>query len=225
MGGGKAFVSKGFLHKGTQLAIKVSHTRLYHHARITPRRGAVRRTHAVHHYLLCAARRRHHETTGTHAETIYATTVHLRYKAVFGSGQPAAAPALLVIKDLVDEMGRMLQAHADGYVFGFEGGWGTAKHAVDIAGGMARGQYHRAFKGTAVAALHAAHLALLHDELLNAGLEMHLTAAVDDAPPHGLDDAGQAVGADVGVRVLEDIGRRSMLAEHAEDFLHIAPLL
>ena len=53
---------------------------------------------------------------------------------------------------------------------------------------------------------------------------MHLTARRFDLFAHALDDSGQAVGADVGMGIGEDVGAGTMLAEDAEDALHVAAL-
>ena len=54
---------------------------------------------------------------------------------------------------------------------------------------------------------------------------MHLAAAFQDLVSHSLDDAGQAVGANVRVSVGQNGGRSAELAEHAQNFLYIAALL
>ena len=66
---------------------------------------------------------------------------------------------------------------------------------------------------------------MVNDQPRHLRLEMHLATAVDNCVADGLDDPRQAVGADMGVSIGEDIGRCPMLAEHAENLLRITALL
>ena len=51
-----------------------------------------------------------------------------------------------------------------------------------------------------------------------------MTAATDDGLAHGADNAGEAVGADVGMGVDEDVARGAVLVENVEDFVDGAAL-
>ena len=98
--------------------------------------------------------------------------------------------------------------------------------AVDVARGMTSGKddwTEKLLSGSGVHAHHAISLSR-EEEFVDTSLEMHLTARRFDLFAHTLDDAGQAVGADVGMGIGEDVGAGTMLAEDAEDALHVAAL-
>ena len=90
---------------------------------------------------------------------------------------------------------------------------------------MSRGQDDGPLVFAAVGRPHAVHLVALNEQGINATVEMHLAAARDNLLAHPFDDARQAVGANMGMGVAEDVAGRSVLTEDAEDAVHVAALL
>ena len=99
--------------------------------------------------------------------------------------------------------------------------------AIDIAGGVAGGENHGAGPLAAVGGAHPFHPLAVgrEEEGVDTRLKMHFTARLDDLPTHAGDDAREAIGADVGMGVGENIGGGPVLAEDAEDARHVAALL
>ena len=137
-------VGEGLLHERRQLRVEVLGVRLDDHAGIAPGRPTVAGAHAVHDELLRPARGGDHETAGTHAETVDAAPVDLGRIAVFSRGQVLAPPRAAVVLDAVDDVRRVLQAHTDGDAFLLEEDTLGVQVAVDVAGGVPRGQDDRA---------------------------------------------------------------------------------
>ena len=98
--------------------------------------------------------------------------------------------------------------------------------AIDVARGMPRGEDDRTLKLCAVGCAHSHYPTAISgkEEGIDSSLEMHFPSGCFDLFAHSLDDAGQAVGADVGMGIGEDIGGGSVLAEDAEDALDVATL-
>ena len=69
------------------------------------------------------------------------------------------------------------------------------------------------------------HAAVACEQVGHARLEMHLAPAAQDGQAHVLDDAGQAVGAEVRVRVSEDALPGPVLHEDAQDAVGVPALL
>ena len=89
----------------------------YHHARIAPRRIALRIAHAVHHYLVRTAGSRHGGATRTHAEAVHSSATYLSDKGILSSWQILSPALLAVILYLIYHLAWMLQTHSYGYVF------------------------------------------------------------------------------------------------------------
>ena len=89
---------------------------------------------------------------------------------------------------------------------------------------MTSGEYDRALKLCAVSGAHSHYPTTISGEekRIDSGLEMHFPSGCFDLFAHSLDDAGQAIGADVGMGIGEDVSGGSVLAEDAEDALHVA---
>ena len=124
-------------------------------------------------------------------------------------------------------MGRMLQTHAHGHTFLFDLHSRGVQIAINVAGGVSGGEHHGAFPLVAAGRAHALHTLSVgrEEERIDTRAKMHLTARFDDLPTHGGDDAREAVGANVGVRVGKNVGGGAVLAEDAENAGHIAALL
>ena len=130
-----------------------------------------------------------------------------------------------MILDLVDQPRRMLQTHTDGQSLALDFHPVGIQPAVDVAGGMPRGQNHRPAESPPRVRLNPDHLVFLDEQGIHAGLEMHLSPAVQDGLAHVLYDPREFVRPDVGMRVLQDGQAGAVLAKHVQDFLHVATLL
>ena len=133
---------------------------------------------------------------------------------------------------LVDELGRMLQAHADGDALGLDGDTGLSQIAIDIAGRMACGQNHRAAILLLLPQTRSLHaydpspcLRLFKNQARHLRLEMHLTTFINNGIAHVLDDLGQTVGTYMGMGIGKDGRRGTVLSEHIENLIRIATLL
>ena len=224
---GQRLVLQRLGHPRSEAVVEVFGTGFDHHARIRPTTAAVGGTHAVDHQLFGAGGGGHDEAARAHAEGIHAAPVHLLHEGIFGRGEVAAASLAVVILNLVDEMGRMLQTHAHGHPFLFDLHSRGVQIAINVAGGVSGGEHHGAFPLVAAGRAHTLHALSVgrEEERIDTRAKMHLTARFDDLPPHGGDDAREAVGANVGVRVGKNVGGGTMLAEDAENAGHIAALL
>ena len=94
--------------------------------------------HAVYNDLTRTGGRRDDNAARTHAKTIDAAPIALRYVIVFGSRQIFSSPLRTVILQTVDELGGMLEANADGDALRFESDAIAAEKAVDISRRMTR---------------------------------------------------------------------------------------
>ena len=204
---------------------EVFRAEFHHHPRVAPFRTPVAGAHSVHHYLVRTACRRHHESSGAHAEAVYAPSVYLLHEAVFRRGQVFSPSRLVVVLDLVDEHRRVFQPYSysdafrlDVYVVGI-------KPAVHVACRMSCGKDDGAAERLARIRFDARHFIVFDDERVHACLEVHLPSAGKDGVAHVLDDARQFVRPDVRVCVDEDGGVRSVLAEHVQYLFHVSPLL
>ena len=187
-------------------------------------RIARRIAHAVHHLLPSGRGGRHNDAAGAHAEGEHSVSTHLGDKAVGGRRQEPGI-ALAVILNLVDELLRVLHAHAEGEGLGLEQPAAAGKELVDVAGRMACGEDHGvALDDTASVDDHPADAALLDLEVDNARIEMILAAMLHNRLPHAGDDGGQAVGADMGVDVDHDVGVGAMLHEELQHLADVAAL-
>ena len=94
---------------------------------------------------------------------------------------------------------------------------GLVEIAIDVACGMTSGEYDRALKLCAVGGAHSHYPTAIgrEEKFVDSGLEMHFPSGCFDLFAHSLDDAGQAVGADVRMGIGEDVGGGSVLAEDA----------
>ena len=119
----------------------------------------------------------------------------------------------------------MLQAHAYGKSLGLHLYVFVMKIAIDIACRMTRGKDYRRGKELALATTYATHLVVLYNERSHLRLEMHLATTREDGLAHVLDDTGQAIGADVGMYINEDVGVGTVLNEDTQDLVAIAALL
>ena len=224
---GQGIVLQGFGHPRGEAVVKVFGTGFDHHARVGPATASVGGAHAVDHQLFGAGGGGNDKSTGAHAERIHTAPVHLLHKGVFGRREIVAAPFAVVILDLVDEVRRVLQTHAHGHGFLLDFDACGMEIAIDIAGGVAGGENHGAVPLAAVGGAHPFHPPAIgrEEEGVDARLKMHFTARLDDLPTHAGDDAREAIGADVGMGVGENVGGGAVLAEDAEDARHVAALL
>ena len=215
---------------------------LHHHAAIAPTSVSVGRTHAVDHDLFGSACCRYDKAAGTHAEAIDAAPLNLRHHAVLGGGQPLSTSLATVVLYLVDEVGGMLQAYTDGESFCFDVDAALCKVAIDVAGRMAcskddgtvkcgaRGMGQGA-RGYLCFYSHNYSLApcplLLapNNQPCHLRLEVNFATTGKDGLAHVLDDARQAVGADMRMGVGEDGWAGSVLYEDLQDAVGVAALL
>ena len=107
---------------------------------------------------------------------------------------------------------------------------GRSKIAIHITGTMSGSQNHRStvvFLRTRlqVDSLHTYHLVALQDEAGHLGLEMHLTATLENGIAHILDDTRQLIGTDMRMGISQDIRIGSMLTEHIQYLIHTTTLL
>ena len=130
-----------------------------------------------------------------------------------------------MILDLVYQLRRMLQPHTDGQSLALDFHPMAIQPAVDVAGGMPRGQNHRPTESPPRVRLNPDHLVLLDEQSVHAGFEMHLSPAVQNGLAHVLYDSREFVRPDVRMGVLQDGHAGAVLAKHVQDFLHIAALL
>ena len=87
---------------------------LYYHSAVAPFAISVAGAHAVDDYLLGAAGGWHNEASGAHAETIYATVLHLLYHIIFCCRKPFSTSLGIVVLYPVDEFGGVFQTDAYG---------------------------------------------------------------------------------------------------------------
>ena len=120
----------------------------------------------------------------------------------------------------------MLEPHAHGQAFHLERATRGVQVAVNVARGMPRGQYHRTPVFAAVACRNAKHATFgIGYQTVGARLEMHLAATGQYGVAHVLDNARQAVGADMRMCVAQYPAVRAVLAEYAENAAHVAAFL
>ena len=106
-----------YFHSAWQFSIlQVFRAQLHYHSRIAPTGAAVAGTHPVDYNLFGTAGGRHDKTTGTHAEAVYSSSVHLIHKAVFGSGQVFSPSVTVVVLYLVYQGGGVFQTYAYGKI-------------------------------------------------------------------------------------------------------------
>ena len=201
---------------------------LHHHTTVRPFGSPIARAHAVDHDLPWSGGSRDDKTTRTHAERVNPSPVDLGSEAVFGRRQVFSPTLPVVVLYLVDEVRRMFQPHPNGQTFGLNLNLRRMQVSVDVACRVPGGEDNRSAEGLGLSVGHtfgldAHHLVGLHQQSGHAGLEMHLAPTSKDGVAHVFDDPWQFVGADMRMCVGEDVGRGPMLAEHVEDFLHVAP--
>lgn len=203
---------------------------LYHHARIAPCRTSVAWTHTVDHKLLRSGSGRDDKSTGTHTETVHATSVYLSYETVFCGRKILASSILVMILYLVDEMSGMLQTHTHSDAFGLDLNPGGCEIAIHITRTVTCGQDDWppiGFLGPRlqVDSLDTYHLVAIDDEGGHLGLEMHLAPTLKDGVAHVFYHTRQFVGSYMGMGISQNVGIGSMLAEDIQYLVHTAAFL
>lgn len=124
----------------------------------------------------------------------------------------------------------MFEAYTDGDTLGFDLNVTGNEEAIDVAGGVTGGEND----GTAqlevvvrdkIAAYTTDYAVVLNEEVGHASLKMDFAATAEDGSANVLDDAREAVGADVRMRIGKDSGGCAVLAEDVKDLLHGAAFL
>ena len=119
----------------------------------------------------------------------------------------------------------MLDAHPHGEGFGLQPDAPAMKQFVDVPGRMSRGQHHGGPFDERRAAPHADHTAALDFQIGHPAAEHDLASGLNDRPADIADDARQAVGTDVRMGLVEDLGTGAVEYERAERLVVIAALL
>ena len=124
----------------------------------------------------------------------------------------------------------MLQTHTHGTALSLDMYVALNEQTVHVASRMARSKNDGSVKSQFTAclqvnSLNSRHALTFHHKTRHLGLEMHLAATFYDGVAHVLNDARQLVGADMRMSICKDRSACSVLAEHIEDFVHVASLL
>ncbi len=192
--------------------------------RVGPLRVSSAGRHAVHHRLRRIGHGGHDEAARAHAERVDAAAVDLVDQRVGGRGQVFVAVRGVVLYG-VDETLRVLDAHAHCEGLGFETHAAAVERVVDILGRVARGEHHgRALDRIAVRR-HAAQTPALDLEARDLASEAYLSARGGDGAADVAYDARQTVGADMGMRLEEDLGRRAVEHERLQRLVVVAAFL
>ena len=109
---------------------------LHHHAAVAPCRAAIGGRHSVDDNLLRTGSCRNDKASGTHAEGIDTTAVHLRDEGIFGCRQIVATAVSAMVLYLVYQLTGMFQAHTDGQPLCLNLNAGLVQIAIDIASRM-----------------------------------------------------------------------------------------
>ena len=204
--------------------------RLYHHTGITPGSTTVARTHTIHHQLLRTCSGWNHKTTRAHTEAIHTTSIYLSYKTILGCRKILSSAVPVVVLYLVDELGRMLQSDTDGNTLGFDFNLRRSQIAIDIPGTMTCSKNHRSTiillcTCCQVNSFNPNHTVTFQDKPSHLGLEMHLTATIDNCIAHILYHARQLICTDMRMGICKDVRIGTMLAEDIQNLIHATTLL
>ena len=178
--------------------------------------------HAVDHDAARLAGRADHFPARAHAERVHAATLLvsgllrlLRLRAqvhrqlVIGRAEGGMVGSFAILR-AVDELLRMLDAHADRERFLLHMHAGVADELERVAGRMAAGKDDAARgdaldgAGCNVGELGGGKFAVFEPQARQLSFEPHLAASVSDLVAHGAHDVDKQVGADVGLGLPED---------------------
>ena len=125
----------------------------------------------------------------------------------------------------VYELLRVLYAHAHGEGLGLEAYAVAVERVVYVLCRVSRCEHHGRTLYKGVADPYAAYAAALDLESRDLGPEVYLAAGRDDRTADVAYDAGQTVGADVGVCVVEYLGRGAVEDERLQGLVVVAAFL
>ena len=152
---------------------------------------------------------------GAHTEGVGAAAVgQVDIETVVRRGQRPPRPAVL---GPVDVLLQMLDAHAHGEGLAFHIDALFQQVFKAVPGGMAQGQNHMAaalqplFAGFGI--LHSGNSAVFDDKPLKPGTEAHLAPQGDDLLPDAAHHVHQHIGAHMGLGVIGDALRRTVLVK------------
>ena len=195
-----------------------------HQTRVGEGRRAAAGRHAVDHRLRGVGHRRDDEAAGTHAEGVDAAPGLLADKRIGRRRKILAAPFAVVL-DGVDERLGVLDAHAHGEGLRLEPHAAARQQLVDVARRVSRGEDDSRRLDAFVAAAHPCEASAAQFEVGHPPLEEELPPGVENRLPDGPHDVGQAVGTDVGVRLVENRGVGAVEDQRLERLAVIAALL
>lgn len=160
-------------------------------------------------------------SAGAHAKRVYSAVVDARQHRVFGCWQVFTTALRRVVLQAVDEFLGVFEAHAYGDAFGLDVDALVAQEVVDVACRVPCGEEYRPVPLAPVAVGDAGHggLVVVENQAGDTCAEMYLAARGKDGFAHGLDDGRQTVGADVRMRVDQDVVLRPVLIEDAQYFV------
>ena len=187
------------------------------------RRAAAGR-HAVHDRLGRIGHRRDDESSGAHAEGVDAAPALLAHERI-GGGRQVLAARRTVVLDRVDERLGVFDAHAHSEGLGLDTHAAGMEQFVDVARRVARGQHHGSPLDPLVARADTADTAVAEQQVRYAAVETEQAARIEDRPADVPDDIGELVGADMGMRLVEDLGRGAVKDERPERLVVVAALL
>ena len=130
-----------------------------------------------------------------------------------------------VVLYAVDERLRVFDAHAHGVGFSLQAHGGGVEHLVDVAGGVARSDDDRIGRKIGSIDLDTRNVSVAKAHCRNAPLEVDFATRIDNVVANVGDDARQAVGADMGVGLVEDFGRGAVEDEALEGAVVVAAFL
>ena len=212
-----------------QESIRILRFHGHHKAAVGKGGIAAGKRHAIHHHFIILCGGGHNKTTRAHAERVHTAVLNLGGQGIAGSRQPLRAlltGAQVVLRG-INEALRVLNTHTHSKGLALQAHTFIMQHAVHISGAVASGQNDGiAGEFTAICRAHAQQALAIGalQQAIHAGLEMHLATGGNDAAAHGLDDIRQAVGADVRVRIGQNL-RGSTVGHKGFVNLHDRPTL
>ena len=173
--------------------------------------------------------RRHHEAAGTHAEAVGGATGAAVSHEFIRRGAETLMTGPAAVKRAVDELLRMLDAHADGEGLPFHRHAMTMEHLEGISRAVSDAEDDpAAFDRAAIGQHHTAHDAVLDDHIAHLGLKAHLAAQFDDLLTDVAHHFDETIRADVWACFDEDVlgctGFDHLLQQPGDAVLAVADL-